>query len=48
MLKSIAQINKVHLLFRNLSRNNLLVKRDRFGAILGWVTDREVFSGAHE
>jgi hypothetical protein len=34
--------------FRSLSRKNLQVKRAWLGEILGWVTDREVFAGAHE
>jgi hypothetical protein len=38
----------VHLLFRKPIPKNLWVKRAWPGAILGWVTDREVFSGAHE
>jgi hypothetical protein len=31
-----------------MSRKNLYVKRAWPRAILGWVTDREVFSGEHE
>jgi hypothetical protein len=48
------RINRVHIptrcifFFRRLSRKNLWVKRAWPRTILGWVTDREVFPGAHE
>jgi hypothetical protein len=48
LLQIVSKPINVHLFLRSLSRKNLQVKRAWPKAILGWVTDREVFSSAHE
>ena len=48
LLQIVSKPIKVHLFLGSLSRKNLQVKRAWPKTILGWVTDREVFSGAHE